>query len=126
MLLFLESIGTGELLLILVVALMVFGPRKLPELAKTLGKSVNDFRRASDDFKRTWEREVETERVEERARIDRALHEPDERDEQASIEERAIMPIEQPAAVARGAEIETVTINNQQEAPDLSRKSDWL
>ncbi|CAN5176066.1 hypothetical protein BH18ACI2_BH18ACI2_20760 [soil metagenome] len=125
MLLFLESIGTGELLLILVVALMVFGPRKLPELAKTLGKSVNDFRRASDDFKRTWEREVETERIDERARIDRALHQPDERDEQASIEERAIMPVKQPAAIARG-EVETITTGNQQDAPDPSRKSDWL
>ncbi len=126
MLLFLESIGTGELLLILVVALMVFGPRKLPELAKTLGKSVNDFRRASDDFKRTWEREVETERIDERARIDRALHQPDERDELTPIGERAIMPVEPSAAVARGAEVETITTGNQPDAPDPSRKSDWL
>jgi len=126
MLLFLESIGTGELLLILVVALMVFGPRKLPELARSLGKSVNDFRRASDDFKRTWEREVETERVEERTQIDRALHQPDERAEPVAIEERTIMPIENPAAVARGAEVETVAAANPNDVPEPSRKSDWL
>ncbi|GAC1403725.1 MAG: hypothetical protein NVSMB56_18550 [Pyrinomonadaceae bacterium] len=64
MFLFLESIGTSELLFIAVAALVLFGPRKLPELARTIGRSLNDFRRASDDFKRTWQREVETERAE--------------------------------------------------------------
>lgn len=54
----LEGLGTPELLAILVVALIVFGPRKLPELSRKLGKSISEFRRASDDFKRTWEREV--------------------------------------------------------------------
>ena len=54
----LESIGTSELILIGLIALIVFGPRKLPELAKMLGKAMNEFRRSTDDFKRTWEREV--------------------------------------------------------------------
>ncbi len=70
MLLFLESIGTTELLVILVGALVLFGPRKLPELARSLGKSLNQFKGASEDFKRTWEREVEVERVERDLRID--------------------------------------------------------
>jgi TatA/E family protein of Tat protein translocase len=52
---FLESIGTTELLVILVVALVVFGPRKLPELARGLGRGINEFKRASEDFQRTWE-----------------------------------------------------------------------
>jgi TatA/E family protein of Tat protein translocase len=60
-LLFLESIGTTELLLILVVALVVVGPRKLPELGRSLGRSLGEFKRASDDFKRTWETEVAAE-----------------------------------------------------------------
>ena len=72
-LLFLESIGTTELLVILVVALVVFGPRKLPEMGRMLGKSLGEFKRASDDFKRTWEREVETERVEQHGRIESAM-----------------------------------------------------
>jgi TatA/E family protein of Tat protein translocase len=61
-LLFFESLGTGELLMIAVVALLLFGPRKLPEIGRTLGKSLAEFKRASDDFKRTWEYEVELER----------------------------------------------------------------
>ncbi len=55
----LESIGTTELILIGLVALIVFGPRKLPELARMLGKAMNEFRRTTDDFKQTWEREVD-------------------------------------------------------------------
>jgi Tat protein translocase TatB subunit len=56
--LILESLGSTELLFILVMALVFFGPRKLPQLSRSLGKSMAEFRRASDDFKRTWEREV--------------------------------------------------------------------
>ena len=54
----LEGLGSAELLLILVVALIFFGPRKLPQLARSMGKGIAEFRKASDDFKRTWEREV--------------------------------------------------------------------
>lgn len=57
----LESIGTSELLLIGLVALIIFGPRKLPELARMLGKARNEFKRTTDDFKQTWVREVEFE-----------------------------------------------------------------
>ena len=57
-LLILESLGSTELLFILVMALVFFGPRKLPQISRSLGKNVAEFRRASEDFKRTWEREV--------------------------------------------------------------------
>lgn len=57
-LLILESIGTSELILIAAVALIVFGPRKLPEMAKKLGKTMAEFRNATNEFKTTWEREV--------------------------------------------------------------------
>ena len=56
------NLGWPEILIILVIALIIFGPRKLPELGKTLGNALAQFRRASEDFKRTWEEEVETER----------------------------------------------------------------
>ena len=59
----LEGLGSAELLLILVVALIFFGPRKLPQLARSMGKGLTEFRKASDDFKRTWEREVALESV---------------------------------------------------------------
>src|SRR6185295_17648963 len=56
------SLGMPEILIILVIALIIFGPRKLPELGKTLGQSLAQFRRASEDFKRQWEDEVVMER----------------------------------------------------------------
>lgn len=59
--LILEELGSTELLFILVMALVFFGPRKLPQLSRSLGKRVAEFRRASEDFKRTWEREVSLE-----------------------------------------------------------------
>src|SRR5215210_1877063 len=57
-----EFLGTTELLVVAVVALILFGPRKLPEIGRTVGKGIAEFKRASDDFKRTWEYEVELER----------------------------------------------------------------
>ncbi len=60
-LLILESLGSTELLFILAMALVFFGPRKLPQLSRSLGKSMAEFRRASEDFKRTWDREANLE-----------------------------------------------------------------
>lgn len=54
-----ESIGMQELILIGVVGLIILGPRKLPELAKTIGKTMADFRKITNEFKSTWEKEVE-------------------------------------------------------------------
>ena len=56
-------IGGPELLLILVIALIVFGPRQLPEIGKSLGRMLTEFRRASNDFKRTLEDEVEADKT---------------------------------------------------------------
>jgi TatA/E family protein of Tat protein translocase len=60
----LDSVGNTELLLILGAALIFFGPRRLPQLSRQIGRSLSEFRRASDDFKRTWEREVNLEKDE--------------------------------------------------------------
>ena len=56
-------IGFPELAIILVVALIVFGPRKLPELGRSLGKSLSEFKRASNELKSTLDEEI---RLEER------------------------------------------------------------
>ena len=53
------SIGMPELIMILVVALLVFGPKKLPEIGKSLGKGLAEFKKASDELKRTIEDEIE-------------------------------------------------------------------
>ena len=53
----LESIGMSELILIGIVALIIFGPRKLPGIAKTVGKTIADLKRTTNEFKETWEKE---------------------------------------------------------------------
>jgi len=53
-----ESIGTQELILIGVIALIFLGPRRMPEMAKKIGKMMADFRNTTNEFKSTWEREV--------------------------------------------------------------------
>jgi sec-independent protein translocase protein TatA len=55
------SIGMPEMLVILVIALIIFGPRKLPELGKSLGKSLAEFKRASNDLRNTLEEEIKVE-----------------------------------------------------------------
>lgn len=77
-LLIFESLGMSEMLVILVVALVLFGPRKLPQLSRSLGKSLAEFKRASEDFKRTWEQEVSMEDAEKTARIEHAMLPPEE------------------------------------------------
>jgi TatA/E family protein of Tat protein translocase len=57
------SLGLPELLLIFGVALIVFGPRRLPEIGRTLGKALGEFKKASDDLKNTIEREVHVEEL---------------------------------------------------------------
>jgi len=52
-------IGFQELVLILIIALLVFGPKKLPELGRSLGKTLAEFKRASNDIKQSIERELE-------------------------------------------------------------------
>ncbi len=142
-LLFLESLGTTELLVILVVALVLFGPRKLPEMTRKFGKSLNEFKRAGDDFKRTWEREVALESVEREAAIDRAMvaePQPEEFATEASIggkqedardiTEAAVAPV-QGGNIARGSHVETPAVpviadETETAEPPPSRKIDWL
>jgi len=52
------SIGMQELIIIFVVALIIFGPRRLPELGKSLGKSIAEFKRASNELRNTLEDEI--------------------------------------------------------------------
>src|SRR5262245_3647867 len=49
------QLGFQELLIIFVIALLVFGPKKLPELGKSLGKGLREFKKATEDLKSNWE-----------------------------------------------------------------------
>ena len=136
-----EGLGTSELLLILIVALVLFGPRKLPQLSRSLGKSLANFKRASEDFKQTWEKEVARESAIKEALIGEAMlpedrsimNEPRDRSQavmDASADGRADSPdastaaapaSEDNATVARGANVSAV---EPEDAP--TRKRDWL
>ena len=57
------SIGGPEVILLFIAALLLFGPRRLPEIGRTLGKTMADFRRATNDFRVNLEREVQVDEI---------------------------------------------------------------
>ena len=52
------QLGFAEMLVIFIVALLVFGPKKLPELGKSLGKGIRELKKATDELKSSWEDQV--------------------------------------------------------------------
>jgi sec-independent protein translocase protein TatA len=83
-------IGMPELVVIFVIALIIFGPRKLPELGRSLGKSINEFKRASNELRSTLEEEVRLD--EQRARVSPPTPTP------APAPAAAPEPVEEPVA----------------------------
>ena len=141
----LEGLGSTELLFILVIALIFFGPRKLPQLARSMGKGLAEFRKASDDFKRTWEREValETARAEDNTMLE-ANSQPSDEPAQAVNEPvmetpdaELVVPRENPVAPtpetpawvntpAATAPVEAAPVEVAQAEPVPLRKQEWL
>lgn len=66
------SIGMPELVIILVIALIIFGPRKLPDLGRSLGKSIAEFKKASNELQRTLDEEIRAEERKEQHKVIRA------------------------------------------------------
>ena len=84
------SIGMPEMLIILVIALIIFGPRKLPELGRSLGKSLAEFKRASNELKNTLEEEI---RLDEQRTTQDAAKAKEEPPTPASSEPSAEKPV---------------------------------
>jgi TatA/E family protein of Tat protein translocase len=100
------TLGGPELFLILLIALIVFGPRKLPEIGKSMGKMMAEFRKASNEFRQTIESEVEAEKIRETTRIDLPRFDsgppsaPASPASTAPVPEMPAMPAGEPAASA--------------------------
>lgn len=136
-----EFLGTSELLVILVVALIVFGPRKLPQMSRKLGRSLSEFKRASEDFKRTWEKEVEMEKFEEEGRMAMSMLQDDNSTIRGTDERRSALETaassEDPWTPAETVQ-PTIARSNAKEAeqpqqplaetvaPEMSGKRDWV
>ena len=137
-----ESLGTQELILIALVALIFLGPRRLPEMARKAGKIMSDLRNTTSEFRQTWEREVDFEE-ESRAlkvnEIDKELEQPVPREKpalQADVsapEIRSIDPARFEAARMGADKSDNAPLENAVEPEDqepavdpLSDKRTWL
>ncbi len=56
-------LGMPEIIMIFIVGLLLFGPRKMPQIGRSIGRALGEFRRASNEFKRTVEDEVSAEEI---------------------------------------------------------------
>lgn len=126
-LLILESLGSTELFFILIMALVFFGPRKLPQLSRSLGKNLAEFRRASEDFKRTWEREVALEDLQ----ADPVTVRSNSTQENSILNPVVVEPPPD-QVVARESGTSNIslpsetTANETNPAPEAPRKQDWF
>jgi sec-independent protein translocase protein TatB len=138
-LLILESLGSTELVFILIMALVFFGPRKLPQISRSLGKNLAEFRRASEDFKRTWDREVNLEDGTSNSTLadQNSRSNPGTAGQMfpspsiAAIAPDQVIPRNtvqaDPLNVSENAEISSNTdFENQMDEPKHSPKNDWL
>jgi Tat protein translocase TatB subunit len=126
-LLILESLGSTELFFILIMALVFFGPRKLPQLSRSLGKNLAEFRRASEDFKRTWEREVALEDLQ----SDPVTMGTNSSQENSILNPLVVEPPPDQVVARESGTYNTslpseTTANETNTTPEAPRKRDWL
>ena len=130
-----ESIGTSELILVGIVALIFLGPRKLPQMARKLGKMMSEFRGTANEFKETWTREVNFEEEAKLLNVQEIEGETVVREEATKVNETITAPVDpaikeiDPAAFenlkASAEKAEKAAADNQA-APDTNDKKNWL
>ena len=87
------SIGMPEMIVIFVIALLIFGTRKLPQLGRSLGRSINEFKKASNELRSTLEEEIRVEETkEQKAKI--------EAEQQSAVTATQVQPDATPASAA--------------------------
>ena len=91
------SLGFQEMIVIFIIALIIFGPKKLPEIGRTIGKALGEFKKATDDFKNTVEREVRVEELKQLASTQLPVVDTVSRTEPAAEPASAPQPSRDPA-----------------------------
>lgn len=98
-----ESIGTSELIFIGLIALIVLGPRKLPQMARTIGKTMAELRSSTYEFKQTWEREISI------------------NDEKKDIETKLNSMSKNPTAIENSIGTTVNTVENKINSPEIKQ-----
>jgi sec-independent protein translocase protein TatA len=98
------TLGLPEIVIVLVIALLIFGPKRLPQMGRTLGRGVREFRKASDDITSSFSFSDDDEHDEdgERTRVDAGAVEPAALEPAAAVPDEADAAPKEPAAPAAG------------------------
>mgnify|MGYP006172626077 CR=1 FL=1 len=126
-----QSIGTQELILIGIIALIFLGPRKLPEYARKIGKVMSDLRNTTSEFRSTWEREVNFEEEAKALQLESIEREADEVSSPRTSEDlpapaiRAVSEDELTKAKATAAETPELNGSEADEDAELDKRN-WL
>ena len=126
-----ESLGWQELFFIGMIALIVFGPRKLPQLARTIGKAMAEFRKATNEFKDTWQKEVDFDDFKDDGQIkpNTLINNSIAKIEETKINQIAepeIKEINQEEIEKNFGSKESVTLTEKQGVKVLTEKQNWL
>ncbi|MBX3242929.1 MAG: twin-arginine translocase TatA/TatE family subunit [Acidobacteria bacterium] len=127
-----QSIGTQELILIGIFALIFLGPRKLPEYARKIGKMMAEFRGTADEFRSTWEKEIDFEEESKAltlGSIEDEVQKPVSRvtldDENTEVETPTISPLDDERLKELRAEADR-HLDSDNDVDELSDKRTWL